>query len=203
MQENLIIIFARNPKLGKVKTRLAKTIGDFAALETYKILMKHTANVVEKSNAEKIVFYSEYIDNNDVWAKIKCKKVKQSEGDLGEKMQTAFEYAFELGHKKIVIIGSDVYSLKTEHIDSAFTQLETHDVVIGPAHDGGYYLLGLNFIIPELFEQKKWGTSSVLENTLADLNELNVTLLEPLNDIDTFEDLKKEPQLLKQLNIHD
>ena len=203
MQENLIIIFARNPKLGKVKTRLAKTIGDFAALETYKILMKHTANVVEKSNAEKIVFYSEYIDNNDVWAKIKCKKVKQSEGDLGEKMQTAFEYAFELGYKKIVIIGSDVYSLKTEHIDSAFTQLETHDVVIGPAHDGGYYLLGLNFIIPELFEQKKWGTSSVLENTLADLNELNVTLLEPLNDIDTYEDLKKEPQLLKQLNIHD
>lgn len=203
MQENLIIIFARNPKLGKVKTRLAKTIGDFAALETYKILMKHTANVVEKSNAEKIVFYSEYIDNNDVWAKIKCKKVKQSEGDLGEKMQTAFEYAFELGHKKIVIIGSDVYSLKTEHIDSAFTQLETHDVVIGPAHDGGYYLLGLNFIIPELFEQKKWGTSSVLENTLANLNELNVTLLEPLNDIDTYEDLKKEPQLLKKINIHD
>lgn len=203
MQENLIIIFARNPKLGKVKTRLAKTIGDFATLETYKILMKHTANVVEKSNAEKIVFYSEYIDHNDVWAKIKCKKVKQSEGDLGEKMQTAFEYAFELGHKKIVIIGSDVYSLKTEHIDSAFTQLETHDVVIGPAHDGGYYLLGLNFIIPELFEQKKWGTSSVLENTLADLNELNVTLLEPLNDIDTYEDLKKEPQLLKKINIHD
>lgn len=203
MQENLIIIFARNPKLGKVKTRLAKTIGDFAALETYKILMKHTANVVEKSNAEKIVFYSEYIDHNDVWAKIKCKKVKQSEGDLGEKMQTAFEYAFELGYKKIVIIGSDVYSLKTEHIDSAFTQLETHDVVIGPAHDGGYYLLGLNFIIPELFEQKKWGTSSVLENTLADLNELNVTLLEPLNDIDTYEDLKKEPQLLKKINIHD
>ena len=203
MQGNLIMIFARNPKLGKVKTRLAKTIGDFAALETYKILMKHTANVVEKSNAEKIVFYSEYIDNNDVWAKIKCKKVKQSEGDLGEKMQTAFEYAFELGHKKIVIIGSDVYSLKTEHIDSAFTQLQTHDVVIGPAHDGGYYLLGLNFIIPELFEQKKWGTSSVLENTLADLNELNVTLLEPLNDIDTYEDLKKEPQLLKKINIHD
>lgn len=203
MQENLIIIFARNPKLGKVKTRLAKTIGDFAALESYKILMKHTANVVEKSNAEKIVFYSEYIDNNDVWAKIKCKKVKQSEGDLGEKMQTAFEYAFELGYKKIVIIGSDVYRLKTEHIDSAFTQLQTHDVVIGPAHDGGYYLLGLNFIIPELFEQKKWGTSSVLENTLADLNELNVTLLEPLNDIDTFEDLKKEPQLLKKINIHD
>lgn len=203
MQENLIIIFARNPKLGKVKTRLAKTIGDFAALETYKILMKHTANVVEKSNAEKIVFYSEYINNNDVWAKIKCKKVKQNEGDLGEKMQTAFEYAFELGYKKIVIIGSDVYSLKTEHIDSAFTQLQTHDVVIGPAHDGGYYLLGLNFIIPELFEQKKWGTSSVLENTLADLNELNVTLLEPLNDIDTYEDLKKEPQLLKKINIHD
>jgi len=203
MQENLIIIFVRNPKLGKVKTRLAKTIGDFAALETYEILMKHTANMVEKSNAEKIVFYSEHIGDKDVWAKIKCKKVKQSEGDLGEKMQTAFEYAFELGYKKIVIIGSDVYSLKTEHIDSAFTQLETHDVVIGPAHDGGYYLLGLNFIIPELFKQKKWGTSSVLEHTLTDLNELNVTLLEPLNDIDTYEDLKKEPQLLKKINIHD
>jgi rSAM/selenodomain-associated transferase 1 len=203
MQENLIIIFARNPKLGCVKTRLAKTIGDFAALETYKILMKHTANVVQKSVVDKIVFYSEFIEKKDVWTKLRCKKAKQSEGDLGAKMQTAFEYAFGLGYKKVVIIGSDVYSLKTEHIDSAFAHLETHDAVIGPAQDGGYYLLGLNFTIPGLFKQKKWGTSSVLEDSLTDLNEFNVILLEPLNDIDTYEDLKKEPQLLKKLNIHD
>ena len=74
-------------------------------------------------------------------------------------------------------------------------------MVIGPALDGGYYLLGLNFIIPKIFKQKQWSTSSVLKETLSDLKEFNVNLLEPLNDIDTYEDLKKESQLLKQLNI--
>ena len=74
-------------------------------------------------------------------------------------------------------------------------------MVIGPALDGGYYLLGLNSVIPEIFKQKQWSTSSILKDTLSDLKKFNVNLLKPLNDIDTYEDLKKEPQLLKQINI--
>ena len=202
MSNQLIIIFVRNPELGRVKTRLAKAIGDEAALETYKILTKHTAKIAAKSTADKIVFYSQYVEDNDPWTLLECKKKKQAEGDLGDKMSAAFEQAFSLGYKQVVIVGSDVYSLKTEHITTAFAQLSKKDVVIGPAKDGGYYLLGLNFMIPELFKHKKWGSSTVLENSLKDLKKFNISLLEPLNDIDHFEDLKKEPQLLKQLNIY-
>jgi len=201
MSNPLIMVFVRNPELGGVKTRLAKSIGDQAALETYKILSKHTANVVHKTTSDKIIFYSDKIQDNDVWTATNYKKQIQTKGDLGQKMLDAFQYGFSLGYKKIIIIGSDLYSLRPRHIESAFEQLENYDVVIGPALDGGYYLLGLNFIIPKIFKQKQWSTSSVLKETLSDLKEFNVNFLEPLNDIDTYEDLKKEPQLLKQLNI--
>jgi rSAM/selenodomain-associated transferase 1 len=201
MSNQLIMIFIRNPELGHVKTRLAKSIGNQAALETYKILIKHTARIVNKTTADKLIFYSEKIQKNDIWSEINCQKQTQSNGDLGQKMLQAFQYGFSLGYKKVIIIGSDIYSLESKHFKSAFEQLEHCDVVIGPALDGGYYLLGLNFMIPEIFKQKQWSTSSVLEETLTNLKEFNVKLLEPLNDIDTYEDLKKEPQLLKQLNI--
>ena len=101
-----------------------------------------------------------------------CKKQIQTKGDLGQKMLDAFQYGFSLGYKKIIIIGSDLYSLRLKHIESAFEKLENYDVVIGPALDGGYYLLGLNSMIPEIFKQKKWSTSSVLKETLSDLKNL-------------------------------
>ena len=201
MSNPLIIVFVRNPELGRVKTRLAKSIGDQAALETYKILSKHTSKIISEIDSDQLIFYSDKIQDNDVWTATNCKKQIQTKGDLGQKMLAAFQYGFSLGYQKILIIGSDLYSLRPKHIESAFEQLENYDVVIGPALDGGYYLLGLNFIIPKIFKQKQWSTSSVLKKTLSDLKEFNVNLLEPLNDIDTYEDLKKEPQLLKQLNI--
>ena len=201
MSNPLIIVFVRNPELGRVKTRLAKSIGDQAALETYKILSKHTSKIISEIDSDQLIFYSDKIQDNDIWTATNCKKQIQTKGDLGQKMLAAFQYGFSLGYQKILIIGSDLYSLRPKHIESAFEQLENYDVVIGPALDGGYYLLGLNFIIPKIFKQKQWSTSSVLKETLSDLKEFNVNLLEPLNDIDTYEDLKKEPQLLKQLNI--
>ena len=201
MSNLLIMVFVRNPELGHVKTRLAKSIGDQAALETYKILSKHTSKIISEIDSDQLIFYSDKIQDNDVWTATNCKKQIQTKGDLGQKMLAAFQYGFSLGYQKIIIIGSDLYSLSPRHIESAFEQLKNYDVVIGPALDGGYYLLGLNFIIPKIFKQKQWSTSSVLKETLSDLKEFNVNLLEPLNDIDTYEDLKKEPQLLKQLNI--
>lgn len=201
MSNPLIMVFVRNPELGRVKTRLAKSIGDQAALETYKILSKHTSKIISEIDSDQLIFYSDKIQDNDIWTATNCKKQIQTKGDLGQKMLAAFQYGFSLGYQKILIIGSDLYSLCPKHIESAFEQLENYDVVIGPALDGGYYLLGLNFIIPKIFKQKQWSTSSVLKETLSDLKKFNVNLLEPLNDIDTYEDLKKEPQLLKQLNI--
>jgi glycosyltransferase A (GT-A) superfamily protein (DUF2064 family) len=106
-------------------------------------------------------------------------------------MQTAFELLFEMGYTNCIIVGSDLFDLKSELIETAFTELHKNDVVIGPAEDGGYYLLGLKEMKKSLFLNKDWGTSSVFIDTLKDLENQKIHLLPTLNDIDTFEDLKK------------
>ena len=201
MQTSLLMVFVRNPQLGTVKTRLATTVGDKVALEIYIELMRHTAEVTHKVSADKKVFYSEKIEQHDVWTEMNFSKALQTKGTLGQRMENAFRTAFEKGYKKVLILGSDLYSLKTSHIEKALHQLDKKEVVIGPAQDGGYYLLGLNKNLPALFCNKSWGTSTVLKETLNDLKLKSIFLIETLNDIDNFEDLKKETKLLKKLNI--
>jgi hypothetical protein len=195
------MVFVRNPQLGTVKTRLATTVGDKVALEIYIELMRHTAEVTHKVSADKKVFYSEKIEQHDVWTEMNFSKALQTKGTLGQRMENAFRTAFEKGYKKVLIVGSDLYSLKTSHIEKALHQLDKKEIVIGPAQDGGYYLLGLKKKLPALFCNKSWGTSTVLKETLNDLKLKSIFLMEPLNDIDNFEDLKKETKLLKKLNI--
>ncbi|HLV15572.1 MAG TPA: TIGR04282 family arsenosugar biosynthesis glycosyltransferase [Xanthomarina sp.] len=197
-----IIIFARNPELGKCKTRLAKTIGEKAALNVYKYLLQHTANITEKVAADKFIFYSEHIHKNDIWDEDIFIKRLQQGTDLGSKMQNAFTELFNSGYEKVLIVGSDILDLKSEHITNSFHKLETHDIVIGPALDGGYYLLGMKQLHPQIFENKFWGTETVLKDTLNELQHENVCLLEKLNDIDTFDDLNKNV-ILKELITHD
>ena len=199
MNNNLIIVFVRTPELGKVKTRLAKAIGDQAALTIYKLLLKHTAAVLHELSFDKVVYYSEKIENNDFWKASLFEKKLQKGADLGERMQQAFETAFDRGYKKVLIIGSDLFELTSTLIISALEALETYDISIGPSLDGGYYLLGMKELHPAVFKNKKWGTDSVLENTLQDLKQQNVKLLEALNDIDTFEDLQQHPELLNKI----
>ena len=199
MNNNLIIVFVRTPELGKVKTRLAKAIGDQAALTIYKLLLKHTATVLHELSFDKVVYYSEKIENNDFWKASLFEKKLLKGADLGERMQQAFETAFDRGYKKVLIIGSDLFELTSTLIISALEALETYDISIGPSLDGGYYLLGMKELHPAVFKNKKWGTDSVLENTLQDLKQQNVKLLEALNDIDTFEDLQQHPELLNKI----
>ena len=195
------MVFVRNTQLGAVKTRLAATVGDQMALKIYRLLLKHTAQEVNKVSADKKVFYSEYIKGVDIWGEMNFLKGLQSKGNLGQRMESAFRSAFTKGYQNVIIVGSDLYSLKSSHIETAIKQLKKNEVVIGPATDGGYYLLGLKMSLPALFCNKQWGNATVLEDTLIDLKSSSVFLLEPLNDIDTFEDLKKEPELLKKLKI--
>ena len=199
MNKNLIIVFVRTPELGKVKTRLAKSIGDVSALTIYKLLLKHTETVLHDLSFDKVVYYSEKVEENDFWEAKLFEKKLQKGVDLGERMQHAFETAFEQGYQKVLIIGSDLFDLKSIHITTAFEALENHDLTIGPSLDGGYYLLGMKELYPAVFKNKKWGTDSILENTLKDLQQQNVKLLEALNDIDTFEDLQQQPELLKKI----
>ena len=203
MNNNLIIVFVRTPELGKVKTRLARSIGDQSALNIYKILLKHTAAVLRDLSFDKVVYFSEKIDNNDFWENSLFEKKLQKGADLGERMHHAFDNAFNKGYKKVLIIGSDLFDLTSSLITSAFEALETYDISIGPSLDGGYYLLGMKKLYPEVFKNKKWGTDSVLENTLQDLKKQKIKLLKALNDIDTLEDLQQQPELLYNILDYD
>jgi len=193
MNKNCLLIFTRNPELGKVKTRLAKTIGDEKALEIYYFLLDKTKQVTQQIHDEKRVFYDSFIDENDLWNSDDYQKFLQNGTDLGSKMQHAFSEAFQSGYEKIIIIGSDLYDLTPEIISTAFQQLNKNDVVIGPAIDGGYYLLGMKKLHQTIFQNKNWGTESVRKDTLADLKDKKVFLLEELNDVDFFEDIEHHP----------
>jgi len=187
------MVFVKNPELGKVKTRLAKTMGDERALEVYKELLQHTSNVANKVTSDKAVFYSSFIDKADMWANEAYDKYLQEGNDLGEKMLNAFGLAFQQGYEKIIIIGSDCYELAPEIVEQAFVRLEEKDVVIGPAKDGGYYLLGMKSLYMKLFSNKPWSTENVLVDTLLDVKEmgLNYELLETLSDVDHETDLEE------------
>ncbi len=189
--ESLLIIFYRNPELGKVKTRLAASIGDAKAYAIYLLLAQHTRSITQDLPQNKALYYSDYIDTEDAWSNNRFQKFLQSGEDLGEKMENAFKAGFNFGYKSICIIGTDCLDLTGQIISEAFRQLLSHDVVIGPAVDGGYYLLGMNYLHEALFKNKKWSTESVLTNTLddAEVSGLSVFQLQVLNDIDRIEDL--------------
>lgn len=188
--KNLLLIFTRNPELGKCKTRLAATIGDEKALELYVLLLKHTSKVTRNVTADKYVYYSEEIWKEDLWDNAFFQKRIQQGEDLGERMANAFEQGFKDGYEKIIIIGSDMFDISQEEIDKAFLVLNSIDFVIGPAEDGGYYLLGMKKMLPQLFQNKTWGTASVLEATLKDLKNEKFGLLSLKNDVDIYEDIK-------------
>ena len=190
-----LIIFTRNPELGQVKTRLAKTIGDDATLKIYTYLLKHTAAISKQIKVDKYVFYSENIMKNDLWDDDIFRKKLQNGTDLGARMYNAFAELFGLGYEKVLIIGSDLLDLNEQHIENAFNQLNQHEIVLGPSQDGGYYLLGMKTMHPKIFQNKVWGTNTVLADTLSDLQHNDLDLLEELNDIDTFEDMKHYKQL--------
>lgn len=188
---NNLIVFIKNPALGTVKTRLAKSIGDNKALEVYLSLLDKCREETVKIEANRFLFYSDKI-MEDSWSASLFNKQLQHPGDLGDRIKAAFDYVNEIAKGKTIIIGSDCYDLSAERIAIAFDQLDQADVVIGPANDGGYYLLGANSYHPFLFDEISWSTSAVLNQTLNQAKKHNLTtkILEELVDIDTLEDLQ-------------
>ena len=191
MNKNSLIIFIKNPELGKAKTRIAATLGPGKALAIYKQLLTRTREITQDLPISLALYYSDFIPAADEWENHLYRKYRQTGFDLGERMQHAFQEQFNLGYNRVCIIGSDCYELTSEIILLAFKKLEIHDVVIGPAEDGGYYLLGLNEWQTFLFEGKTWSTDSVLQETLGDIKEkgITVSLLPTLTDVDEEKDL--------------
>lgn len=186
-----LMVFVKNEIAGKTKTRLGATIGDEEALRVYRKLLRHTYEVTNTIQAEKEVWYSDYIETQDVWPQGSYQKKVQKGSDLGERMSHAFEEAFkENEQRKVVIIGSDCAELTGPVLKEAFEMLNEADFVIGPAKDGGYYLLGMRTFEPKLFEDIAWSTDSVFGETLRKIRDtgLNFAALKPLNDVDTIDD---------------
>ncbi|MBT8184216.1 MAG: TIGR04282 family arsenosugar biosynthesis glycosyltransferase [Eudoraea sp.] len=197
--KELLLIFTRNPELGKCKTRLAATIGERAALEVYKFLLKHTVSITANLKTDKTVYYSENIRENDIWPKEVFNKQLQQGEDLGTRMLNAFRNGFDAGYDRIIIIGSDIYDLSEADLKLAFKLLREKDYVLGPALDGGYYLLGMKRLNPTLFQNKDWGSATVLSSTIIDLEGEEYHLLETRNDVDVYDDIKDNKIFLPYL----
>ena len=194
MGKEAVIIFLKYPELGRSKTRLAVTVGDENALKVYVKLLEHTRLITSNLHADKFLFYDRVSKSKLCWGDDIYFSASQNDTDLGGRMQDAFEQVFKKGYERALIIGSDCYELSQHIIEDALETLKTNEVVIGPAKDGGYYLLGLNQMIPQLFSNIAWSTDEVFNSTVSVLKRLDVTYHTGpvLSDIDTIDDLPDE-----------
>ncbi|MBL6955819.1 MAG: TIGR04282 family arsenosugar biosynthesis glycosyltransferase [Chlorobium phaeobacteroides] len=192
MDTPLLIIFTRNPEPGKVKTRLAAATGDAFALALYNRMRGITLKAALESGAELAVFYSDYLPENDCFLAPGIQAFLQEGDDLGSRMLHAFDKGFTEGYRRIALIGTDCPELTGETLRKAFALLNRHGAVIGPATDGGYYLIGMRDLLPDLFINREWSTSRVCNDALNILKQHGVdcALLQELSDIDTVEDLE-------------
>ena len=187
-----LIIFVRNPEKGKVKTRLAKGVGEDKALAIYKALLTKTRTVAEGVDALRLLFYSVQIRTDDSWPNDAFEKRQQEGEDLGARMAYAFDTALQEAESAI-IVGSDIAQISTPIIENAFSLLEVKDYVLGPSIDGGYYLLGMKQPSHFLFQNMEWSTDQVSRTTQDRILERNCSLgfAPTLSDIDYAEDWEK------------
>jgi len=191
-----LIVFAREPLPGAVKTRLAASIGDQAAADLYETMLEDVLKTVRQLvDVAPVVYWAceegSLLRLSEMY---RCRSRRQSPGDLGQRMRVAFEEMFADGTDVCCIIGSDAPDLPLSYIQEAYRQLATQqtDAVFGPSRDGGYYLLGLRQLWPQLFTDIPWGSASVLELSLAAARDTGLTafLLPEWQDIDTVDDLQ-------------
>ena len=199
MLKSALIIFVRNPVEGQVKTRIGNEKGHAFALEIYTRLLQHTHAITSNLPIDVFVFYADFVKEDDLWNWHPYYKQLQSGLDLGERMRNAFATVFDRGYKQVVIIGSDCYELSSQIILQAFDQLQSYDTVLGPSEDGGYYLLGMQKLIPSIFANKNWSTDTVASDTIAAIQALQLSLftLPVLSDVDTVQDCERYPDLYK------
>jgi len=189
-----IIVFAREPKEGKVKTRLGKALPDSTVTKLYKAFIRDVLDVAIRCDCDgHFIYYAghgasiPFLRRQGKGFQLK----RQFGGDLGERMYGAALRCLRGRFDKVVIIGTDCLSVKDSDIERAFTKLDTHDYVFGPTKDGGYYLIGLKRPDIRLFRGIRWSTPEVFDQTIKKARKLDkkIFLMRKLADIDTFNDL--------------
>jgi len=185
-----LIIFTRFPEPGKTKTRLIPHLGAEAAAQLQREMTEHTVRQARRTGVEiEIRYTGGSAEQMCEWLGSDLHYAEQGEGDLGQRMAGAFSDHFKQGAERIVVIGSDCPSNDGKNMEMAFRALEENNCVIGPASDGGYYLIGLNQLAPHLFKDIDWGGEKVLPQTLSAASALSVRQLKPLHDVDLPEDI--------------
>lgn len=190
MADPCLIVFLKAPRPGAVKTRLAKTLGAPTACGIYQHLVTLLLRKLASMPHVELRFTPDDARCEiEPWAQPNWRLEPQGPGDLGTRLHEAFTAGFQRGSQRVLAIGSDCPELEPSDLDAAWMALLSHDVVLGPARDGGYWLIGLRAATPELFEEISWGSDAVLSQTLERCrhNGLRFHLLRELEDIDTEE----------------
>ncbi len=198
-KKSALIIMARPPLLGKVKTRLAAGVGEENALIIYEKLLAHTLSNAVTESADTFVFWSE---NTNFQLPPSFKQDIQKGNDLGERMSHAFETIFQQGYNRVVMIGTDCPDLTASVLENSFGLLEKAEVVIGPAFDGGYYLIGMAALHHSLLENMPWSTGQLMECSIIAARKagLSFITLATLNDVDELTDLPESYAELIKIN---
>lgn len=192
-----LLVFARAPQLGRVKTRLCPPLNPEQALRLHRALVEDTLERLgnlPRAGLERWLYLSEALQSpDDLQVPPNWEQRLQEGDDLGARLKHAFGQAFDENVERVVVIGSDSPTVPIQCIDEAFDKLSRHDVVLGPALDGGYYLLGSSRLVPELFEHISWGSPTVLQETIEALQRsgASCSMLIEWYDIDTAEDLAR------------
>lgn len=196
--ERLVITLVRNVQIGKVKKRLAKTVGDEKALQVYIHLLDHTAEIMQQAQAHKAVYYSDFIEEADEFMVPFFHKYLQQGNNRAERVGHAFLKGFSRNFQKIIFIHTDYYTLEAENLHQAFDALEKYDVVLGPSLQGNCYLVGMKQYHKNLFQHKEWNGNNLLVDLMLDLKKENLSysLLPALQGVEEEKDL---PATLKKI----
>lgn len=188
IHSNALIIFLRSPEEGKVKTRLAKTVGAAKALSIYRQLLSITFDQIQNLDCTVYLYFFPYIDRSFL-EKTPFIGRLQKGSDLGLRMRQAFQDVLQ-SHQHVLLIGTDCPYITKTLLEEAFIQLQNHDIVLGPATDGGYYLIGLHQMHDRIFAGIDWSTEHVLSQTLQAVEDMNLSfsLLPEHHDIDHEDD---------------
>jgi uncharacterized protein len=194
--DDCLLLFARAPLIGRVKSRLRPPLTAEQACALHLATLRDTAEMMERSqpNLSKWIFWSEApLREVIIDLPPSLRSTTQCEGDLGRRMQDAFQRAFDSGARRTVIIGSDSPHLPAERLSQAFAALEASELVLGPAEDGGFYLIGSRRLEARVFDGVEWGGADVLRRTSVNAARCgySVSLLEPCYDLDRWEDVER------------
>lgn len=191
-----LIVFAREPEKGRVKTRLKGVLSETGCLNLYKAFLRDTINLAQKVKVQEYVIAYDSTDGAKPYLKSIASKFnfyRQEGKDLGQRMHNTFSYARAIKADKSVIIGSDSPGLPVNLIKAAFQKLDKYDLVLGPSEDGGYYLIGLKYPCEELFKDVRWSSGDVLSATLKKAKRLRKKyfLLDTWYDVDDAKSLAR------------